>query len=820
MDNSAPSGNNKHIKEFPAIDNKLHALTKKSLFEKQRAEAEAKRVREEAETKAVYESFVKSFDDDEGGGNPNAYPVDGGGYGRGGGGGGGGYERGGGGGGYTRGQQGGGYNDRGGRRFGGPPPPPMRGSMSGPGSLGPIPGPPPRKRGFEASFNNNSSSARRSGSGVGGDRGALLGFDDSPPRATPRGFGASDDEEEDDTAAGRTGGRAAGGRAEPALAKPTLRLAQLPPGTSTAAIKALIPGLTVDAVKILPPPPGGVGGGERRSMTAIVTLSQETAANDIDAAVHALQNKYLGFGFCLELHRHLSSAALESSTVGAGTGRGAGSAAGAAAHPFGAKPVVIEGAPNTQQFAPNQYRGIAPPTSYASTPRGPLGPILHVPVRQPSDIKELRVIHKTIESLLTHGPAFEALLMSRPEVQREPRWAWLWDARSGGGVYYRYRLWEMMTSSSPSSGRYVPLFEDSAAWKAPESGLPFEFVTRLDEFVEDAAYNSDDDEEDSGDEAAAGRAKEDEGGPGYLNPLARAKLTHLLARLPTTTGKLRKGDVARVTAFAITHAGRGADEVVEALVANVAHPYSFTSANPSYRPPPPPTTGGEGKEVAEKEDTTPATLNALHLISSLLSSCSTSRIRHAWRYRSLIESALRRSKTFEYLAGLERRMGWGRMRGEKWRRSVGQVLSLWEGWCVFPAKAQEGFVEAFKVPVREEKEVEEKKGGGRWKAVERVVGADADVGGAEEGEDVDGEPMVEDEEEDLDGVPMEPSDEEDGDVDGEPMVVDEEEETYEPPPAETAVAEQPQQQESEVENPVRKRPKAEDMFADSGSEGE
>ncbi|OBT67059.1 hypothetical protein VE03_04403 [Pseudogymnoascus sp. 23342-1-I1] len=809
MDNSAPSGNNKHIKEFPAIDNKLHALTKKSLFEKQRAEAEAKRVREEAETKAVYESFVKSFDDDEGDANP--YTNDGGGYGRGGGGGGGGYGRGGGGGGggYTRGQQGG--FDRGGRRFGGPPPPPMRGSMRGPGSLGPIPGA-PRKRGFEASFNTSNTTPRRGGSAVGGDRasGALLGFDDSPPpRATPRGFGASDDEDEEaDTTAGRAGSRAVGGRAEPALAKPTLRLAQLPPGTSTAAIKALVPGLTVDAVKILPPPPGMVGG-ERRSMTAIVTLSQETAANDIDAAVHALQNKYLGFGFHLELHRHLSSAALESSTA-VGAGRGSGSAAGAAAHPFGAKPVVVEGAgPNTQQFAPNQYRGIAPPTSYASTPRGPIGPILHVPVRPPSDIKELRVIHKTIESLLTHGPAFEALLMSRPEVQREPRWAWLWDARSAGGVYYRYRLWEMMTSSTPSSGRYVPLFEDSAAWKAPESALPFEFVTRLDEFVEDAAYNSDDDDEgDSGDEA--GRGKEEEGGPSYLNPLERAKLTHLLARLPTTTGKLRKGDVARVTAFAITHAGRGADEVVEALVANVLHPYSFTSANPSYHPP---SAGGQDAGEKEKEDTTPATLNALHLISSLLSSCSTSRIRHAWRYRSLIESALRRSKTFEHLASLERRMGWGRMRGEKWRRSVGAVLALWEGWCVFPAKAQEGFVEAFKVPVREEKEVEEKKGG-RWKAVERVVGAEA-AGGEE---DVDGEPMVEDEDEDLDGVPMEPSDEED--VDGEPMVVDDEEEGYEPPPAEPVVVEQPQTQEREVEKPVRKRPKAEDMFADSGSEGE
>lgn len=143
---------------------------------------------------------------------------------------------------------------------------------------------------------------------------------------------------------------------------------------------------------------------------------------------------------------------------------------------------------------------------------------------------------------------------------------------------------------------------------------------------------------------------------------------------------------------------------------------------------------------------------------------------------------------------------------------MGAVLSLWEGWCVFPATAQEGFVEAFKVPVREEREVERK--GGRWKAVERVVGVEAAGGAGEEAEDVDGEPMVKDEDEDLDGVPMEPSDEEDGDVDGEPMVVDDEEEAYEPPPAEPVVV-QP-----ERERVVRKRPKAEDMFADSGSEGE
>lgn len=49
---------------FPNVRTKLSAPTKKSLFEKQRLEAEEKRRREEAETAAVYKDFVASFDED------------------------------------------------------------------------------------------------------------------------------------------------------------------------------------------------------------------------------------------------------------------------------------------------------------------------------------------------------------------------------------------------------------------------------------------------------------------------------------------------------------------------------------------------------------------------------------------------------------------------------------------------------------------------------------------------------------------------------------------------------------------------------------
>ena len=414
----------KKIDQFPDVSNKLQAPTKKSLFERQKAEAEAKRLREEAETKAVYEDFVKSFDDEDddkfvGGfsGPPPRRSFGGQGVG-----------------------SGPPTGPAAGRGFGG------RGAGSGPGSLGP-----PsvgKKRAFEGF---NQPPPRRE------DRG-LLAFDDYEDITPPSRVLKTDDDEDE---------RRNRDEEQRAVAKPTLQLASLPPGTSPAVIKALLPAnLTVDAVRILPPSGPGVYT-ERKSMSAIVTLAKDTGANDIDSAVSALQNRYLGYGYYLNLHRHLSSTAISSSapipTLGLAT----------ASQPFGAKPVALPSAGRGHAPPPHQ-RGFAPPASYAPTGSGyqpRTGPLLHVPVQPPKDIKELKLIHKVIESLLTHGPEFEALLMSRPDVQREEKWAWLWDPRSLGGVWYRWRLWEVLTGSQTRRGRgkYLPLFEGGSAWKEPRS---------------------------------------------------------------------------------------------------------------------------------------------------------------------------------------------------------------------------------------------------------------------------------------------------------------------------------------------------------------
>ncbi|KAI1001623.1 hypothetical protein K3495_g6578 [Podosphaera aphanis] len=797
----------KAVAGFPDVENKLQAPTKKSLFERQRADAEAKRQREEAETRAVYEDFVKSFDNEEqdiksarsasGVGRATEF---------------GGVAKGN----FTHGLGSGSVTG----------PSSLRGlggernrAISGPGSLGL---PPPsllRKRPYE-----NATFPPKRIDKV--DKG-LLAFDDYEPEdgTSKKPFNLQNDDE-----------RISSREEERAVPKPTIKLASLPPGTSPAVIKALIPPkLTVENIKILPPV-GPAVYSERKSMSAIVTLARETAANDIDTVVNSLQNKYLGFGYYLSLHRHLSSAVLSSTSTISMASLGTA----LASQPFGAKAIDVSVAARAQVI-PSHPGKFAPPSSYDSARSGRTGPLLYVPVQAPQDLKQLRLIHKVIESLLTHGPEFEALLMSRPDVQKEERWAWLWDARSTGAAWYRWRLWEVLTGiqTKRGQGKYVPLFEGSSAWKAPSQPLAYEYTTRLEEFVSDSEYDSSN-EDDSGDE---GVRRQNHGGTApsdttsfaedeklYLNPLEKAKLTHLLARLPTTTGTLRKGDVARVTAFAIFHAGRGADEVVHMIISNIEKPFAYTSANPERKKDKEKDLLGSDEE--EDSDTSAASLIGLYLISDILSCSSTSGVRHAWKYRQLFEAALKQRHVFEGLGRMESRMNWGRLRAEKWKRSVENILKLWEGWCVFSHENQEAFASLFDKPpltAREEQEkaaresekkaLEREKGNNKWKAVETKATAvenietsresmDDDLDGESMDDDVDGEPMAEDEDEELDGVPMD---------DGDSMVEDQNlnmeiSSTAQMSASKVNLKEQPTSQ------PRVKRPRAVDMFADSDSD--
>ena len=234
---------------FPEISNKLTAPSKKSVFERQKAEAEAKRQREQEETAAVYEDFIKSFDEDDGAAAPRLPPAKGGSE-------------------SIRGGFGGaskrhysrpsiGFNARGALGGG-------RGN-SGPGSLGPFPPTLSRKRAYDG-----SPPTQKEG---------LFAFEDEAPGpADPKtALQHSDDEDIEDGPKTQ----------ERAIPKPTIRLSSLPPGTSPAAIKAFLPSsLNVEGVRIIPPLGPGTGM-ERRTLSAVVTLAKDTSALDIDTAVGA-----------------------------------------------------------------------------------------------------------------------------------------------------------------------------------------------------------------------------------------------------------------------------------------------------------------------------------------------------------------------------------------------------------------------------------------------------------------------------------------------------------------------------------------------------
>lgn len=805
-------------KGFPDVSAKLSALPKKSLFERQKAEAEAKRAREKAETAAVYEDFVKSFEDDA--------PV--------------------------------GPRVADGRlsTFGGRGGQPRRHftssgpRSSGPGSLGPPPPSLSRKRPHDG-FVPQPRSRDAAQGGLGYDP---PGLGSSGP---PLGFHSASDDEEDRKADTK--------EAEKAAARPTLYLSSLPPGTSPSFLKSLITSLVVENVNILRPQ--NQSPTERKSAAAIITLAGDSAASDIDTAVSALQNRYIGRGYYLTLSRHLSSAAISSnmpSNI---------SMTNTTSLPFGAKTIQpnFPGASLSRAPPPGSHRGgFAPPTSYGPN-LGRNAPTTQVEVNAPMDVKQLRLIHKTLENLLNHGPEFEALLMSRPEVQREEKWAWIWDARSPGGVYYRWKLWQVITNPrshgnrKSKSQKASSVFEDGASWMPPERDIKFEFTTRLDELVSDEDYNSSDEEQSDGEDEKRnlGGAPPPEGGSGpndglgYLNPLQKAKLTHLLARLPTTHAKLRRGDIARTTAFAIEHAGLGADEVVDMIILNILSPLAYTGANPDREL----EKDAANRESHEKDNDNPskgkidlsaAKLVGLYIISDILSSSATSGVRHAWRYRQLFESALRSHKVFEHLGRLEKDLHWGRLKAEKWKRSVGTLLHLWEGWCVFPQSSHEHFVQVFEQPPPTEDELQKEqekseaerasnafsKSKNRWKAVDDEEAGHFDQSQPPEMKSQSypappGTSFAEDESmSDIDGVPMEdsdlemPDDEEPMEVDSTPRDGDHPMEQSSEQPEKVAGQQDPDPERAQAPAPApalapaptsrrprKPRPKAEDMFA-------
>ncbi|KAK3724197.1 hypothetical protein LTR37_001322 [Vermiconidia calcicola] len=754
-------------KEFPDVGQKLSAPKKLSAFEKERQAAAAKQQRAEAENAAALRAFENSFagdDDDDplssltvGRGPPTGPRAPGMGYGP------------------------------SAARYGMPP-----GPRGGPGNFGSMPGPPPpslkRKRALDEM--REAQEARR-------EQEELLSRESarSHSRGSPQPVVR---EEEHDVDAPR----------------PTIQLSSLPPNISSKEVKVLLRDhLKVHSVRFLPP--AGPGSNTKRSMSAIATLSSDTSTTQIDTAVSALKDKYLGCGFYLGLSRHLSSVALHPSM--------AASTAAPSAEPFGAEKPREQQAHFSMRNAPPpmDQRGFAPPDTYDNSGRPKYGvtpqpPEATVAVRPPMEIETVKAIHTVADQLLLEpDPAralqMEAMLMALPEVQRDERFAFLYDSRSPGGVYYRFLLWA--AEEAEEAARDVrrrdltveKVYEDvTMNWHPPYAQVPFPDLKSLEQVVADIDYISSDEESDEdGAERQFNTGRDGEVGietneKKHLAPLKRARLVHLLSRLPTANARLRKGDVARVTNFAITHAGQGAEEIVDVLLLNIEKPLSYSLASKYedsdqeqdeedvYEPDddlsaldsPAPLPQKDGKR---DDDPSNAKLIALYVISDILSASSTAGARNAWKYRQLFEAGFKARKTFEHLDKLDKELAWGRLRAEQWKRKIGVVFGIWEGWSVFSTEVHEELKQSFFDPPLNEEEMaaaqaqveeeDKKKQGESWMGKFKRVGATGSpaasaspalvpVAASPERvlEDVDGKPL-----DDVDGMPLEE------DVDGAPM---------------------------------------------------
>lgn len=473
---------------------------------------------------------------------------------------------------------------------------------------------------------------------------------------------------------------------------------------------------------------------------------------------------------------------------------------------------------------PRDHRGFAPPESYHTSmgpgQRGPGRADAVVSVRPASDIEAVKAIHTVVDRLLLEpDPAralqIEASLMSLPEVQRDERFAFLYDSQSTAGIYYRFLLW---APDEPDDGvrddkrrdLTIERIHDDVAieWHPPYAQVQFPDLKSLEQVVTELDYMSSDEEsDDEGGERQFNSARDgdplsDGNERKHLMPLQRARFVHLLSRLPTSNARLRKGDVARITNFAIGHAGAGAEEIVDMLLLNIVKPFSYSLASryedasdeqdeeDEYSPDDDlsaldsPAPRQAQKESNRDSDPSNAKLIALYIISDILSASSTAGARNAWKYRQLFESGFKAQKTFEYLGKLDKELAWGRMKAEQWKRKVGVVFGIWEGWSVFGGEVQEGFkASLFEPPLSEEEKrvvVEEAEREERRKQEEKFAGKFKKIGGegspaasaspapvvaesaAEVGrvttDDVDGAPLADD----VDGAPME-------DVDGAPM---------------------------------------------------
>jgi U2-associated protein SR140 len=566
------------------------------------------------------------------------------------------------------------------------------------------------------------------------------------------------------------------------------KASNLPPAIDSQRVEELFadfPSLKVTKVEKIPPQGPAAKG--RPSATMKVVFDKDAPARDLDEAMMKLNDKkYLGRGYYLHLDRYLGGKAAETTQV---------------KEPFGAR-----------WQAPEVPKGYAPPPDLGGGARD--GPRedrdqLIVTANLPPDMATLRLIHQTIEGVISGGVEFEAALMNDPQVQDEERFAWLYDQKHPLNRYYRWRMHQVVCDTSNAE-----IFDHYGLWNGPTEPLADEFAGDL------GSFDPVDDDSDSDEEEQKPQHKplpigdnypgRTDNGYGILSPRSRAMLLWLLTSLPP--GGIVIDDIAAVSVFAVEHAGHGMDEVIDILLANVVEPFQLTDANTRKR-----TADTEGKEDARRPDVRQVTLNALRIVHDVLFTTS-KESGVAYKYRLAIGTQLVERKVFEHLEQLPAQLGMGRMTERSYRDEVNVILKVWEDESFFEKATMEHLDEVFNARERQKgQEEHERKLAERRKRklatkttstrkAETAKEEDEDEMEVDEGQSPDVQGKEDVVEQTLQVTPT-------PDVESQPQATGSEPPLEAEPASERAVVPDEIPGETAAARARRLRPKAEDMFA-------
>ncbi|CAI6340120.1 unnamed protein product [Periconia digitata] len=448
------------------------------------------------------------------------------------------------------------------------------------------------------------------------------------------------------------------------------KASNLPPAIDTRRVEELFAGFpslnVVKVERITPSSPNSSSHKSRPSATMKITFDKDASARDLDDAMYRLNDKrYLGRGYYLHLDRYLGDYSKSTKQPEA---------------PFAATIFDVE-----------LPKGVAPPPGLG----GQSNRHQHInnsikrsliTANAPPDVATMRLIHQTIEGVIEGGVEFEAALMQDDQVQKEERFAWLFDQTHPLNRYYRWRLHEIVSTTARSD-----VFSRQPDWKGPNEVLMDEFASELGDLSQpqdQSESESEDEEKPKRMTVAAGDNYPGRADTGYgiLSPRSRALLIWLLYTIPPTSAM--NEEVAAISQFAVHHATKGLGEVVEIIITNLFQPFALSPANPKNRAETSEEDGVDAKRLP------PLIATGLHLISDIIMTTSKEG-GQCYKYRSVFGIQLKERKVFEYLETVPSRCRMGLVARNHFRADVNYILKIWMDEQLFENSILEHIDDAF-----------------------------------------------------------------------------------------------------------------------------